>query len=241
MLERQLIARLVACVVALSGCGDSKATDPGMLIRVGSAVDVNGDGAKDGVALDTDGDGVADGIDTDGDNTSDGPLPGSAVVVGDGASGGMNTGTGGDTTTGGVSNTTGGAVNTNAGDDGGANDAGNTTGLTGDNPDTLGDDAPGAVACGKGAACASGQKCCAFAAGSSTCKASCGFGDTEAICDGPEDCPIGQFCCSGIAKSYCGDDCTGSDFVGCHTLDDCKAGASECRENGVFEIWGVCD
>lgn len=48
--------------------------DPGIL--PGDPVDLDGDGAPDGLAVDIDGDGVADGVDTDGDGIADKRLPG---------------------------------------------------------------------------------------------------------------------------------------------------------------------
>ncbi len=257
MRSARLAAGLAALSLAITGCGEDtgstgRVTDTdnvmGAKYKVGDSVDLNNDGTPDGVAVDSNGDGIADSVDTNGDGKGDQPLPGAS------AGGGANGGSGNPGGTNGGAPTPGNNSGTNAsaGGNGDEDDAGMSSGGPSDNggegsagavddPDTLGDDRPGAIACGDGPSCAAGQKCCAarFAVGNTECKASCG-GDIEAVCDGPEDCPNGQFCCSGIMKSYCGTSC-GGDFTGCHTAeDDCQPN-QECRANSVYKMWGICD
>ncbi len=77
----------LALTLGLAACGSGSTEDVDTStgnasgIRAGDSVDINNDGAADGIALDSNGDGVPESIDRDGDGKADGLLPSGARWV----------------------------------------------------------------------------------------------------------------------------------------------------------------
>jgi hypothetical protein len=115
---------------------------------------------------------------------------------------------------------------------------------TADDPNTPGDDRAGYVACGYVAVptCGPGTFCCAVTDNGDAACASNASECPDQIgavhCDGPEDCPAGDFC-----VVYKETSCTPADNAGfyygvkCHTSADCPGGAS-CDGSGNCAILG---
>jgi hypothetical protein len=92
-----------------------------------------------------------------------------------------------------------------------------------------GDERPGYVTCIHPAPdfnsdCLPSQKCCLTTSGGYSCNASCGATDIYSTCDGPEDCPAGNACCSQYdpnenTYSYCTANCQFN--TKCHADSDC--------------------
>lgn len=96
------------------------------------------------------------------------------------------------------------------------------------------------ITCGT-STCSGGDVCCTPSSdltGRSCSHGTCPSGSYERSCDGAEDCPTGQTCCSGGPLSPTAS-CTAtgscdSEDVACHTASDCPTGAPYCCPGVLF-------
>lgn len=97
----------------------------------------------------------------------------------------------------------------------------------------------GKVTCGDVTCTLPAEVCCMSFGGSvrTSCKApaSCTGFSVKAACDGPEDCPNGQHCCSGFPQgSVCQDSCAEKQMEVCHATSECAQGmtCTACKTPG---------
>lgn len=93
------------------------------------------------------------------------------------------------------------------------------------------------VACGDARCNVGPQQCCIDSSGGTQCGSA---GDachgTSALCDGPDDCPMGDQCCADGSTVFCDRTC---DRHACLADGDCPLSIHHCCHDAMTP-WGVC-
>lgn len=116
---------------------------------------------------------------------------------------------------------------TDAGSDAGRSDAGARPDASAtDLGSTPGDDRRDFTACSPGSSCdLRTLSCCYAGTNDLACRTPSACTNPGALCDGPEDCLVGERCCVFVGfnpRSYCATTCDRAEPTACHTNTDCS-------------------
>jgi hypothetical protein len=96
--------------------------------------------------------------------------------------------------------------------------------------------APDGVKCGS-APCDPTQQCCLYSTGPSCIAASDVCPEASALCDGAEDCQLGDRCCADSDTVACDETCAS---YACQDKDDCPTTQPNCCHYDPTLPWGIC-